>query len=165
MKRFSATLLALTIMIATPLPALATTSVSLSVLAFNIYQLPRVADGDTAAKQRRAGEAEALIRSTDPGVLVLSEAFSAEAESLRAQPPPSAPSAPSRSPPVSPPTTNRSKPPSPTRPTFRQEDERTPLPPTEGSPNQVIVNQQAVGRGRSTPPQLGMTRARPPSRT
>ncbi|WP_245614453.1 sphingomyelin phosphodiesterase [Actinokineospora inagensis] len=63
-------------------PAVPTT---VSVLAFNIYQLPRVADGDAAGKDRRARAAETVIRSADPGVLVLEEAFSAEAESLRAR--------------------------------------------------------------------------------
>jgi len=64
-------------------PAQAAPVSTVSVLAFNIYQLPRIADGDTAAKERRAKEAEAVIRAADADVVILSEAFSAEAESLR----------------------------------------------------------------------------------
>lgn len=59
----------------------ATTDVS--VLTFNLYQLPWAADTNTSGKQQRAGYAAALIRSEDADVVVLQEAFSAEAETMR----------------------------------------------------------------------------------
>ncbi|WP_436494237.1 sphingomyelin phosphodiesterase [Actinokineospora sp. HUAS TT18] len=80
MKRI---LLAAAALLAVATPAHAAPASTVSVLAFNIYQLPRVADGDVAAKERRAKDAEAAIRAADADVVILSEAFSAEAESLR----------------------------------------------------------------------------------
>lgn len=58
-------------------------STDVSVLTFNLYQLPWIADTNTSGKQQRAGYAAALIRSQDADVVVLQEAFSAEAETMR----------------------------------------------------------------------------------
>ncbi|CRK61940.1 Sphingomyelinase C precursor [Alloactinosynnema sp. L-07] len=80
MKRI---LLVAAALLAAATPAHAAPATTVSVLAFNIYQLPRVADGDVAAKEKRARDAEAAIRAADADVVILSEAFSAEAESLR----------------------------------------------------------------------------------
>lgn len=54
-----------------------------SVLSFNLYQLPWVADTNTSGKAQRAGYAETLIRNQDADVVVLQEAFSAQAETMR----------------------------------------------------------------------------------
>lgn len=63
--------------------ARAQASTDVSVLTFNLYQLPWIADTNTSGKQQRAGYAAALIRSQDADVVVLQEAFSAEAETMR----------------------------------------------------------------------------------
>ncbi|SDW44946.1 phospholipase C [Amycolatopsis xylanica] len=57
----------------------------LSVLAFNIWQLPWIANPNTSDKEARARAAESVIRAQDADVVVLSEAFSAQAEDLRAR--------------------------------------------------------------------------------
>ncbi|GAA1977580.1 sphingomyelin phosphodiesterase [Amycolatopsis minnesotensis] len=56
-----------------------------TVMAFNVYQLPWIAAPDAADKDKRAHAAEDVIRAADPDVLVLEEAFSAQAEALRAR--------------------------------------------------------------------------------
>lgn len=58
-------------------------STNVSVLSFNLYQLPWVADTNTSGKTQRAGYAETLIRNEDADVVVLQEAFSAQAETMR----------------------------------------------------------------------------------
>ncbi len=64
-----------------PAPAQATTSAS--VLAFNLWQLPWIAGQNTSDKEARARAAEAVIRAQNADVVVLDEAFSAQAEDLR----------------------------------------------------------------------------------
>ncbi|WP_037305160.1 sphingomyelin phosphodiesterase [Amycolatopsis orientalis] len=58
-------------------------AVSVKVMAFNIWQLPWIASPNTSDKQARARAAEAVIRANDADVVVLDEAFSAQAEELR----------------------------------------------------------------------------------
>ncbi|MFD8497823.1 sphingomyelin phosphodiesterase [Amycolatopsis sp. NPDC059657] len=57
----------------------------LNVLAFNLWQLPWIANPNTSDKEARARAAESVIRARDADVVVLSEAFSAQAEDLRAR--------------------------------------------------------------------------------
>lgn len=56
---------------------------AVSVLSFNLWQLPWIANPDTADKQARAQAAESVIRAQDTDVVVLEEAFSDQAEDLR----------------------------------------------------------------------------------
>jgi endonuclease/exonuclease/phosphatase family metal-dependent hydrolase len=56
---------------------------AVSVLSFNLWQLPWIANPNTADKAARAQAAEAVIRAQDTDVVVLEEAFSAQAEDLR----------------------------------------------------------------------------------
>lgn len=63
--------------------ARAQASTNVSVLSFNLYQLPWVADTNTSGKAQRAGYAESAIRSQNADVVVLQEAFSAQAETMR----------------------------------------------------------------------------------
>lgn len=65
------------------LAARASASTNVSVLSFNLYQLPAIADTNTSGKAQRAGYAEAKIRSENADVVVLQEAFSAQAETMR----------------------------------------------------------------------------------
>lgn len=67
----------------TSFAARAQASTNVSVLSFNLYQLPWIADTNTSGKAQRAGWAEALIRSENADVVVLQEAFSAQAETMR----------------------------------------------------------------------------------
>ncbi|WP_320671650.1 sphingomyelin phosphodiesterase [Patulibacter defluvii] len=66
-----------------PFATRASASSDVSVLTFNLYQLPWVADTNTAGKQQRADHAAALIRRENADVVVLEEAFSAQAETMR----------------------------------------------------------------------------------
>lgn len=54
-----------------------------SVLSFNLWQLPWIANPNTSDKEARAQAAERVIRAQDTDVVVLEEAFSAQAEDLR----------------------------------------------------------------------------------
>lgn len=63
--------------------ARAQASTDVSVLSFNLYQLPFVADTNTSGKALRAGYAESVIRAQSADVVVLQEAFSAQAETMR----------------------------------------------------------------------------------
>lgn len=65
------------------LAAQAQASTNVSVMSFNLYQLPFVADTNTSGKAQRAGYAETLIRNENADVVVLQEAFSAQAETMR----------------------------------------------------------------------------------
>ncbi|WIY00016.1 sphingomyelin phosphodiesterase [Amycolatopsis mongoliensis] len=56
---------------------------SVSVLSFNLWQLPWIANPNTSDKEARAHAAEGVIRAQDTDVVVLEEAFSAQAEDLR----------------------------------------------------------------------------------
>ncbi|MEC3980889.1 sphingomyelin phosphodiesterase [Amycolatopsis sp. H20-H5] len=66
-------------------PALGAGTTTLKVLSFNIWQLPWIANPNTSDKQARAQAAEAVIREAGADVVVLDEAFSAQAEDLRAR--------------------------------------------------------------------------------
>lgn len=74
---------ALLVLAGAPLAAHAQAGTDVSVLSFNLYQLPWVADTNTSGKAQRAGYAETLIRNQDADVVVLQEAFSAQAETMR----------------------------------------------------------------------------------
>ncbi|GAA4524542.1 sphingomyelin phosphodiesterase [Amycolatopsis samaneae] len=78
-----AALATLVALLLTATPALAAPASTASVLSFNLWQLPWIANPDTADKQARAQAAEKVIRANGTDVVVLEEAFSAEAESLR----------------------------------------------------------------------------------
>ncbi|MEA5361445.1 sphingomyelin phosphodiesterase [Amycolatopsis sp., V23-08] len=65
-------------------PAQAATA-SVSVLSFNLWQLPWIANPNTSDKEARAQAAEKVIRTQSADVVVLEEAFSAQAESLRSR--------------------------------------------------------------------------------
>ncbi|MGW4521932.1 sphingomyelin phosphodiesterase [Amycolatopsis sp. NPDC004378] len=80
--RRTALLAAVVIAVLTAAPAQASAA-SLSVLSFNLWQLPWIANPDTSDKEARAQAAERVIRAQDTDVVVLEEAFSAQAESLR----------------------------------------------------------------------------------
>ena len=56
---------------------------SVSVLSFNLWQLPWIANPNTSDKAARAQAAESVIRAKAADVVVLEEAFSAQAEDLR----------------------------------------------------------------------------------
>lgn len=71
------------VLASTALAARAHAAADVSVLSFNLYQLPWVADTNTSGKAQRAGYAETLIRNQDADVVVLQEAFSAQAETMR----------------------------------------------------------------------------------
>lgn len=75
-------LAAVVIAVLTAAPAQASAA-SLSVLSFNLWQLPWIANPNTADKEARAEAAEHVIRVQDTDVVVLEEAFSAQAEGLR----------------------------------------------------------------------------------
>lgn len=68
---------------AAPLSARADPGGTVSVLSFNLYQLPWIANTNTADKQLRAGYAAAMIRRENADVVVLQEAFSDQAETMR----------------------------------------------------------------------------------
>ncbi|UOZ04580.1 sphingomyelin phosphodiesterase [Amycolatopsis sp. WQ 127309] len=56
---------------------------SVSVLSFNLWQLPWIANPNTSDKEARAQAAERVIRAKAADVVVLEEAFSSQAEALR----------------------------------------------------------------------------------
>ncbi|MFD9889328.1 sphingomyelin phosphodiesterase [Amycolatopsis sp. NPDC059027] len=78
-----ATLATLVATLLTATPAHAASTASVSVLSFNLWQLPWIASPNTADKEARAQAAEKVIRANGTDVVVLEEAFSAQAESLR----------------------------------------------------------------------------------
>ncbi|VVJ25252.1 Uncharacterised protein [Amycolatopsis camponoti] len=67
-------------LVATPARA---ADAAVSVLSFNLWQLPWIANPNTSDKEARAQAAERVIRAQDTDVVVLEEAFSAQAEGLR----------------------------------------------------------------------------------
>ncbi|WP_414938829.1 sphingomyelin phosphodiesterase [Amycolatopsis sp. cmx-11-51] len=81
MRKLAVLAIAAAMFAGTAVPAQA--AVSVKVMAFNIWQLPWVASPNTADKQARALAAEAVIRANDADVVVLDEAFSAQAEETR----------------------------------------------------------------------------------
>ncbi|NBH10636.1 sphingomyelin phosphodiesterase [Amycolatopsis sp. SID8362] len=80
--RRTAILAAVVIAAFTAAPAQAADA-SVSVLSFNLWQLPWIANPNTSDKEARAQAAEHVIRGQDTDVVVLEEAFSAQAEDLR----------------------------------------------------------------------------------
>ncbi|KZB88209.1 sphingomyelin phosphodiesterase [Amycolatopsis regifaucium] len=81
MRKLAVLAIAAAMFAGTAVPAQA--AVSVKVMAFNLWQLPGIASPNTADKQARARAAEAVIRANDADVVVLDEAFSAQAEELR----------------------------------------------------------------------------------
>jgi endonuclease/exonuclease/phosphatase family metal-dependent hydrolase len=64
-------------------PAQGAGKTSVTVLSFNLWQLPWIANPNTSDKEARARAAEDVIRKAGADVVVLEEAFSAQAEELR----------------------------------------------------------------------------------
>ncbi|WP_020673645.1 sphingomyelin phosphodiesterase [Amycolatopsis nigrescens] len=83
--RYAALVLGVALGLGMVAPAEGAGATTLSVMSFNVYQLPWIAAPGTADKTARAAAAERTIRAQDPDVLVLNEAFSAQAEQLRAR--------------------------------------------------------------------------------
>ncbi|WP_410598798.1 sphingomyelin phosphodiesterase [Amycolatopsis sp. lyj-90] len=81
MRKLAVLAIAAAMFAGTAVPAQA--AVSVKVMAFNIWQLPWIASPNTSDKQARARAAEAVIRANDADVVVLDEAFSAQAEEMR----------------------------------------------------------------------------------
>ncbi|MBB5857915.1 sphingomyelin phosphodiesterase [Amycolatopsis umgeniensis] len=81
MRKLALLAIAAAMFAGTAVPAQA--AVSVKVMAFNIWQLPWIASPNTSDKQARARAAEAVIRANDADVVVLDEAFSAQAEEMR----------------------------------------------------------------------------------
>lgn len=81
MRKLAVLAIAAAMFAGTAVPAQA--AVSVKVMAFNIWQLPWIASPNTSDKQARARAAEDVIRANDADVVVLDEAFSAQAEDLR----------------------------------------------------------------------------------
>ncbi|RSN61218.1 phospholipase [Amycolatopsis sp. WAC 04182] len=81
MRKLAVLAIAAAMFAGTAVPAQA--AVTVKVMAFNIWQLPWIASPNTADKQARARAAEDVIRANDADVVVLDEAFSAQAEELR----------------------------------------------------------------------------------
>ncbi|MGW4831404.1 sphingomyelin phosphodiesterase [Amycolatopsis japonica] len=81
MRKLAVLAIAAALFAGTAVPAQA--AVTVKVMAFNIWQLPWIASPNTSDKQARARAAEAVIRANDADVVVLDEAFSAQAEEMR----------------------------------------------------------------------------------
>ncbi|MFC9255923.1 sphingomyelin phosphodiesterase [Amycolatopsis thailandensis] len=81
MRKLAVVAIAAALFAGTAVPAQA--AVSVKVMAFNIWQLPWIASPNTSDKQARARAAEDVIRANDADVVVLDEAFSAQAEEMR----------------------------------------------------------------------------------
>ncbi|TCP43449.1 endonuclease/exonuclease/phosphatase family metal-dependent hydrolase [Tamaricihabitans halophyticus] len=64
-------------------PIQAAAAPAVSVLSLNLWQLPGIAGQNPTDKEARAQAAEQVIRANDAEVVVLQEAFSKQAESLR----------------------------------------------------------------------------------